>query len=59
MVIGGWGKRGKPGYKWHLIESLIVSDAITKCGRRMNMGSRWDFTSVSRIGTPEACKQCS
>ncbi len=60
MVIGGWGRRRKGGYKWHLIESVIAGDMVTKCGRRMHVyaSSKWDYTSISRIGTQDACKQC-
>ena len=34
MDIGNWVKR--PRGKWHLIETIIAGDAVTKCGRRMD-----------------------
>ena len=34
MEIGKWMRRTNGG-KWHLIESVVAGDAITKCGRRM------------------------
>lgn len=33
FAIGDWVKRGRG--KWHLVESVIDGDAITRCGRRM------------------------
>jgi hypothetical protein len=33
--IGTWVKR-EQRETWHLVESLVAHDAITKCGRRMH-----------------------
>ena len=63
MKIGGWVKRA--GTKWHLIESIVSDDAITRCGRRMrpNPDNEREFSDVEpltrMIGQPQNCKRCS
>lgn len=32
--IGTWVRRERRQF-WHLVESLVANDAITRCGRRM------------------------
>lgn len=65
MVIGNWVKRAdRDDTKWHRVESVIESDAITKCGRRMRrMVGRFDISEVEpltrMIGQPQNCKRCS
>jgi hypothetical protein len=65
--IGDWVRR--QGGKWHLVESTVAGDAITKCGRRMKL-SLSDFESddlqvnaveplTRMIGQPQNCKLCS
>lgn len=38
-LIGRWvrrvSKRADPPPRWHLVESIVSDDAITKCGKRM------------------------
>lgn len=62
--IGDWVRR--PGRKWHLIESVIARDAITKCGRRMdayNSDGKLEYFPTEpltrMIGQPQNCKRCS
>lgn len=33
MKIGDWVKR--TGQKWHLVDSIVADDVVTRCGRRM------------------------
>jgi hypothetical protein len=32
--IGTWARR-EQRYTWHLVESLVANDAVTRCGRRL------------------------
>lgn len=63
MNIGNWVKRR--GGKWHLVESIVDGDAITKCGRRMDREKPYrdgalkvsDVMPLTRlIGQPQLCK---
>ncbi len=63
MKIGDWVRR--KGLKWHLIESIIAGDAITKCGRRLDhsIQDRYEISDVEpltrMIGQPQDCQHCS
>jgi hypothetical protein len=59
--IGGWVKRR--GQKWHLVDSLVAEDVITRCGRRMAIHSALGDLQVSSvmpltrmIDQPQLCK---
>jgi hypothetical protein len=63
LAIGVWTRRS--GQKWHLVDSTIDGDAITRCGRRMNPdgGFRGGELQVSAlmpltrmIGQPQLCR---
>jgi hypothetical protein len=62
LQIGDWVRRTG---KWHLVESVIARDAITRCGRRMveqlASGTHLDVREVMpltrAIGQPQLCKQ--
>lgn len=34
VSVGSWVKN-EPGQKWHIVESLVAGDAVTRCGRRL------------------------
>lgn len=38
LAIGSWVRRARL-HKWHLVESVIAGDAVTRCGRRMDRGT--------------------
>ena len=71
MKIGDWIRRARQASgknytgKWHLVESIIEGDAITRCGRRMDRetltGGTLDvsvFTPITRKpGQPQLCHQ--
>jgi hypothetical protein len=60
--IGNWIQR-KRG-KWHLVESVVAEDAITRCGRRMDRvtpsGGELQVSVLMpltrMIGQPQLCK---
>lgn len=58
-MIGSWVRR--KGRKWHLVESVVADDAITRCGRRMagllEVSEAEPLTRM--IGQPQNCKRCS
>ena len=70
LEIGSWVKRNRSGGKWHLVESIITGDAITRCGRRMpEQAAPWaggtgklDVSPVMpltrMIGQPQLCRTC-
>lgn len=63
MNIGVWVRRERWGKKWHLVESVIADDAITRCGRRLtNEKGPLEISPVMpltrMIGQPQLCKQC-
>lgn len=64
VVIGNWVRRHGRG-KWHVVESVVAGDAITKCGRRMAPrpgGVGLDVSEVEpltrMIDQPQNCKRC-
>ena len=60
MNIGNWVRRS--GGKWHLVESIIGGDAITKCGRRMKepLDEVAPVEPLTRmIGQPQNCQNCT
>lgn len=65
MNIGNWIRR--PRRKWHLVESIVADDAVTRCGRRMDYQSesltKLEVSEVEpltrMIGQPQNCKRCS
>lgn len=69
IEIGNWVRREKSGAKWHLVESVIDDEAITRCGRRMEQASALndlealdvsDVMPLTRmIGQPQLCKFCA
>jgi hypothetical protein len=74
MNIGHWVRRVYEGKryrttKWHLIESVIDDEPITRCGRRMDRhtlaGSANRLETVETepltrmIGQPQNCSRCS
>jgi hypothetical protein len=64
MKIGDWIRRR--GGKWHLVESVVADDAITRCGRRMDRvtisGGELQVSDVMpltrMIGQPQNCRRC-
>lgn len=67
MRIGDWVKRRSRGSsKWHFVESVVASAAITHCGRRLEpmTGNRGldisDVMPLTReIGQPQLCVRCA
>ena len=69
MNVGQWIRREESHTKWHLVESIVAGDAITKCGRRMEPKTRStpsrgleisDVVPLTRIiGQPQLCENCS
>jgi hypothetical protein len=61
MKIGEWVRLKRPGRRWHLVESVIAGDAVTKCGRRFPDPS-FDTSTVMvltrMIGQPQNCRYC-
>ena len=68
MDIGDWVRRRRAGAKWHLIESVIAGDAVTRCGRRMKPRTDDDpiaplqfdtnMPLTRMIGQPQLCRDC-
>ena len=68
VFISSWVRRVRPGGKWHLVESLVADDAITRCGKRMrdeptSRGEPLEVHDgmVSRAGRPldgDVCRKC-
>lgn len=62
MTIGQWVKR--EGQKWHLVESVVADDAVTRCGRRLRDRADQPFELsdvmplTRMIGQPQLCKRC-
>ena len=64
MQIGNWVKRGRG--KWHVVESIVAEDAVTRCGKRMadwpdshgpgklQVSALMPLTRM--IGQPQLCK---
>jgi len=76
MKIGDWIRRVRVNTdavfvarsKWHVVESIVAGDAITKCGRRMQPktlsgGYGLDISEVEpltrMIGQPQLCENCA
>lgn len=57
--IGTWVKREYRIYPWHLVESFIAEDAITRCGRRMRNEPNSRGALVFTDGPGAKCKVCS
>lgn len=64
MDIGNWVRR--LGGKWHLVDSVIAGDAVTRCGKRMKprtSDGRLEVSDVEpltrMIGQPQLCQLCS
>lgn len=66
MNIGQWVRRPLGNItKWHLTESVVDGDAITRCGRRMDRENQNGELEVSdvmpltrMIGQPQLCRRC-
>jgi hypothetical protein len=60
--IGQWIRRR--GQKWHLAESVVAGDVVTRCGRRMDRVTRTGgelqvsalMPLTRMIGQPQLCK---
>lgn len=60
--IGNWVRR--TGGKWHLAESVVAGDVVTRCGRRMDRVTRTGgelqvsalMPLTRMIGQPQLCK---
>lgn len=56
--IGNWIRRS--GQKWHLAESVVAGDVVTRCGRRMRDSLPFYVSEVMpltrMIGQPQLCK---
>lgn len=55
--IGVWVKR--TGTKWHLVDSVVAGDAVTRCGRRMrdpDLQVSEVMPLTRMIGQPQLCK---
>lgn len=65
MKIGNWVRRRRG--RWHLVESVVAEDAVTRCGRRMDRetpsGGELQVSEVMpltrMIGQPQNCRQCN
>lgn len=63
-MIGKWVRRRRT--KWHLVESEIEGDVVTRCGRRMRATTidrgRLEVSEVMpltrMIGQPQLCSHC-
>ena len=59
MNIGDWVRRPPRG-KFHLVESVVAGDVITRCGRRMADDNPFEVRDVMPltrlIGQPQLCK---
>lgn len=56
--IGSWVQR-KPGQKYHLVESVVTGDVITRCGRRLAdpFAETSPYPPLTRaIGQPQLCR---
>lgn len=68
-MIGWWARRNRAAAgsgspqrgKWHLVESVVAGDVITRCGRRMAPPLEYsEVEPLTRlIGQPQNCKRCS
>lgn len=66
MNIGDWVRRSRGRAKWHLVESVVAGDAVTRCGHRMDWATRTggqlqvsDVMPLTRmIGQPQNCRYC-
>lgn len=66
MTIGQWVRSARSS-KWHVVESVIADEPITRCGRRLRKDVRGgyalltaDVMPLSRlIGQPQLCKPCA
>lgn len=60
MDIGDWVRRVDRPSKWHLVESVVEGDAITRCGRRMRDHREFEVSNVMpltrMIDQPQLCK---
>lgn len=59
--IGNWVRRtGRSGQKWHLVDSVVAGDVVTRCGRRMSDSRPLQVSEVMpltrMIGQPQLCK---
>lgn len=63
VTIGQWVRRSRSRAKWHVVESVIADDPITRCGRRLRHGRTSngelevsDVMPLTRmIGQPQLC----
>lgn len=60
LAIGSYVSRALSGRRWHIVESIVADDAITKCGRRLkNEAGKFyvrDTLVTRAIVMP--CQQC-
>jgi hypothetical protein len=67
--IGQWARRLTPradgssvAGKWHLVDSVVAGDVVTRCGRRLRDDKPLEISLVEpltrMIGQPQNCKVC-
>lgn len=69
LQIGQWVRRAYEGTalvangpKWHLVESVVAGDAVTRCGRRLRDDPAKPFEVADTmpltrmIGQPQLCR---
>lgn len=58
-MIGQWFARHE-SRPWHLVESVVTDDVVTRCGRRMDIGRKPSvWNPVGTEPDPETqCQQC-
>jgi len=69
LTIGDWVRRTDRATKWHLVDSVVDDEPVTRCGRRlrrrtedgqlMNSVEVSDVMPLTRmIGQPQLCRYC-
>jgi hypothetical protein len=73
VTIGQWVRRirmhpnlmdGKALTKWHLVESVVDDEPVTRCGRRLRRRKDSEFEAsdvmplTRMIGQPQLCSDC-
>lgn len=68
MTIGQWVRRITPSQaitRWHLVESVIDDEPVTRCGRRLRARAGTALKAVDvmpltrMIGQPQLCSRCA
>lgn len=71
MTIGQWVRRRRRSpdaqkalTKWHLVESVVDDEPVTRCGRRFRRRATSEFETTDvmpltrMIGQPQLCQDC-